>query len=212
VGGWYVWGVILLEMGGLLSNRQQNTPDAELEADPRKGMPFEEIVRRYQRDVRLFVVRHLGYGPAGDDVAQEVFIEVYRCLPTFQGSGSLRGWILGIARHRVGTWLRNEVRNRRVAAADLESDLIQYRMARFEAEADSDSTDQDDDLIALRNCLAQLESEHRQLIDSFYFQHKTAESIAADEGKNAGSVRMALLRIRNGLGKCIRQLRRGEKS
>ncbi len=167
---------------------------------------FEVIVREYQHEVRLFVRRHLGHVAAADDVAQEVFLQVYRGIGGYSGAGSLRSWILGIARNLVVTYFRREARHLRARQLDLEADVAEWRGAAAEKNTvPGDSTDQD--LQALQSCVSELEARQRELIERFYFHGESAEAIAEQSGRKAGAVRMALLRIRNALGKCIRKKR-----
>lgn len=188
-----------------LTNFSQNIID-EQSADGEQNSlpPFEEIVRLYQRDVRLYVMRQLGAGASADDVSQEIFIEVYRSLHRCRSEQSLRAWIFAIARHRILDWFRTEARNRRRKNLDFDSDLIQFRLGQFESqETDQEAVEQQ--LGALRQCLEQLPTDHRELIDRHYLRGETAEAIAASSGRNSGTIRMALLRVRHVLGKCISQ-------
>jgi RNA polymerase sigma-70 factor (ECF subfamily) len=173
---------------------------------------FEDIVRMFHRDVRLFVARFLGNDPAVDDVAQEVFVQVHRSLSQFQGRASLKTWILGIARHRVGSWFRQQRRQLRTCSLDVDTDLVQYRWEKFQDGDESamgvrgsSEFDADVELELLRNCMQKLKPPQRTLIQSFYFEKATAESISRDQGRSSGAVRMSLLRIREALAKCIRQ-------
>lgn len=181
--------------------------------EPQSGTvpDFEEIVRTYHRDVRLFVARFLGNDPAAEDVAQEVFVQVHRSLDQFQGRASLKTWILGIARHRIGTWFRQQSRQLRTSSLDVEADLVQYRWQAFQheelaiGEGSQLGLDPDVELGLLRLCLQKLKPIQRELVQSFYFQDATAESISRLQGRSAGAVRMSLLRIREALAKCIRK-------
>lgn len=76
---------------------------------------FAELVRRYQRPVYAVLGRILA-GVASraevDELAQEVFLRVFRALPGFEprGPGSLTGWVLTIA----GRLAIDELRRQRV--------------------------------------------------------------------------------------------------
>lgn len=87
----------------------------------------------------LGLVRRLGV-PAGDveDVAQEVFVNVHRGLPAFQGRSSLKTWLCGItlrtaANHRRKAYRRRErpgaVELELTVAATQEDALERARMA-----------------------------------------------------------------------------------
>lgn len=45
-----------------------------------------------------------------DDVVQEVFLAALGSLPSFLGSSPLRSWLLGIARHKVEAFYRQQLR------------------------------------------------------------------------------------------------------
>jgi len=60
---------------------------------------FEQIVRAFGDRVRSIALRMLGDASEADDLAQEVFIAVYRSLGQFRGEAKLATWILRIARN-----------------------------------------------------------------------------------------------------------------
>ncbi|HMP78928.1 MAG TPA: sigma-70 family RNA polymerase sigma factor [Pirellulaceae bacterium] len=192
------------------TDRESSIPVDQCE-NPRV-LAFEEIVRLYQRDVRSYVRRYLATDDVADDLAQEVFVEVYRSLPRFEGRSSLKTWIMAIARNRVGSWLRQQTRQIRCRTIDIESDLVQYQLAQWQ---DDNATcerqsqhrfadGQTEELTLLRLCLQRLKEEHRELVQRFYFEGMSAEAIGQEQGRNAGTIRMTLLRIRQALAKCIR--------
>ncbi len=57
---------------------------------------FRELYRIHRAQVARLVQRILGPDPEVEDVIQEAFVQVYRSLPSFQGSSLLSTWI-----HRV---------------------------------------------------------------------------------------------------------------
>ena len=59
---------------------------------------FTSLVRRHESAVRAFLARTAGRDRA-DDVAQETFVKAWRSAASFRGTGSYRGWLLGIAWH-----------------------------------------------------------------------------------------------------------------
>jgi RNA polymerase sigma-70 factor (ECF subfamily) len=56
---------------------------------------FNRLIDRHQQAVRTFL-RKLA-GSDAEDVAQEVFIEVWRRAHSFRGSASVRSWLFAIA-------------------------------------------------------------------------------------------------------------------
>src|SRR5258708_10048731 len=61
-----------------------------------------EFVNTYTDAVHSFIRRRLSpRQDLVDDLVQDVFIAAWESLGRFRGSSSLRGWLLGIARHKV---------------------------------------------------------------------------------------------------------------
>src|SRR5260370_29945485 len=44
-----------------------------------------------------------------EDLMQETLIAAWQSLPNFRGDGSLRSWVLGIARHKVEDYYRRRI-------------------------------------------------------------------------------------------------------
>jgi RNA polymerase sigma-70 factor (ECF subfamily) len=62
---------------------------------------FAELVRRYASQVRGYCTRTCGEAAAGDDVAQEVFLELWRTRGRFEPRGRFRAYLFTIVRTRV---------------------------------------------------------------------------------------------------------------
>lgn len=83
-----------------------------------------EFVSRYSDSVYSFVRSRLAprYDVV-DDLVQEVFLAAWESIRQFQGAGPLRGWILGIARHKVEDHYRARLRVPE-PMAELELELV----------------------------------------------------------------------------------------
>lgn len=71
---------------------------------------FDQLVARYQRYVFNLVYQHLGRSDDLDDVAQEVFLRVYKFIRKYRGTASLESWIYKI----VLNYCRTHARRRSV--------------------------------------------------------------------------------------------------
>mgnify|MGYP000701758751 CR=1 FL=1 len=67
---------------------------------------FRMIYDQHLRSVAVQVGRTLGHGHDIESVVQEVFIQVFKSLPSYQGRSSFRGWLAGVTRHVVLAHLR----------------------------------------------------------------------------------------------------------
>ena len=58
---------------------------------------FNELVVLYQERVFRILLRMLGRRDEADDMAQEVFVQVFKAVGTFRGDSKLSTWIYRIA-------------------------------------------------------------------------------------------------------------------
>ena len=82
------------------------------------ALAFDGLVRKYQHRVIAVVGRYIGDWSECQDVAQDVFVRVYRALPGFRGESQFSSWIHRIA---VNTALNHiDARKRRPPQDDIE--------------------------------------------------------------------------------------------
>lgn len=83
-------------------------PEAALIARAQGGdtAAFREIFARHRGDVSRVVYRMLGPSPDVDDVVQEVFLNVYRSLPSFRGDSKFSTWLYRLATNVTRMHLR----------------------------------------------------------------------------------------------------------
>ena len=163
---------------------------------------FALVVRRHHAAVRWCLARSIRDPSTVDDIAQEVFLTVHQHLPEYRRAGSLRSWLLGIARNMAKQHVRTEIRRRARETGPLAVQLAKWRLDRLENER-VDGEDQEHVFAVLRKCIERLSPESRRAVEEHYFRNETLESIAKRQGRSGGAVRMMLLRVRTALGKCI---------
>jgi RNA polymerase sigma-70 factor (ECF subfamily) len=132
-------------------------PNAAEAARSREGLQFREL---YEAHVDLVwrALRRYGVQEAAlEDAAQEVFLIVHAKLGTFEGRGSLRSWVYGIARRAA----RDHRRDRRTTRLD-SFDLAELRDLDPCPQA---SAEQRADARLLRELLAELSDERRELVE-----------------------------------------------
>jgi len=104
---------------------------ATVEGDPHA---FEEIVERYQRLVFNILYHYMGRRNEVEDLAQEVFLKVFRALDTFDATRPLKAWISRIAANTCLDEIRKAPKQRIRFFADLgvdEESKIEYFYERF---------------------------------------------------------------------------------
>ena len=92
--------------------RPTTSADAELVAQLQQGSEaaFRTLVERYQNRIYRTVLALLRSPEEAEDVAQEVFVEVYQTIGRFRGEADLTTWLYRLATSRA-------LKNRRQARA-----------------------------------------------------------------------------------------------
>ena len=127
---------------------------------------------------------------------------LFRSLSGFRGESSLRTWILSLARNQIRVHIRNESRRRRRSETVVPPEFLETKAVE---DTDPFQTEEAEEILkALRDCVARLGERQRSLVQAFYYQQQSAEMIASEFSRTAGSVRMLLMRIRKQLADCVR--------
>jgi RNA polymerase sigma-70 factor, ECF subfamily len=98
-------------------------PDLELVEATGRGdhEAFESLVKRYQRPLLNFITR-FGVQYHAEDIAQEVFLRIFRAASRFQARAKVSTWIFQIAYNQALTEIGRRKRQR-----DLNETLYQKR-------------------------------------------------------------------------------------
>jgi len=165
---------------------------------------FADIVRAHQASVKAFIGRYIRDYSVVDDIAQEAFVAMFHSLPTYRFDSSFRTWILGIARHHALRFLRSEGKRQKQRQEFLDAAVLDWHAADMEARDLADSG-VDQQLLLLKRCINKLPDKHSALLKAHYFDEQASEQIARTLDKKAGTIRMALMRIREAIRQCIEQ-------
>ena len=149
---------------------------------------------RYGTLVHTFCVRALFDRDAAADCVQETFVSAWRSRDRFDPSrGSLAGWLMGIARHRVHDSYRVQARTPQPSAIDLDDDFPA-------AQARNDHSALVERLL-LADALATLGERPRQVLQLAFYgglsQTEVAERMNLPLGTVKSDMRRALTRLRN---------------
>ncbi|HME65192.1 MAG TPA: sigma-70 family RNA polymerase sigma factor, partial [Streptosporangiaceae bacterium] len=71
---------------------------------------FDDLVRRYRRELHVYCYRMLGSFDEAEDHVQEVLLRAWRSRESFQGLSSPRTWLYRIATNACLDTLRRDAR------------------------------------------------------------------------------------------------------
>ena len=132
-----------------------------------------------------------------DDLAQDVYLELYRHFDKMPADVSPERWIKGIARNVCQNHFRRSARRGR-----LHREMLAEILARVESPTERLMNECSVNS-ALEDCVAKLPADHRRLIELRYQQDLTSSAIAARLSSTAEAVRVTLYRIRASLKNCV---------
>jgi len=96
-----------------------------LEVRSGNAAAFEELVQRYQARVLAVLENLLGNRHQAEDLAQEVFLRIYRARNTYQPNAKFATWLFKIVNNLALNQLRNRSR-RREMSTDFRPDGSQF--------------------------------------------------------------------------------------
>lgn len=139
------------------------------------------VWQEHGRALKAATTRWLGGDhAAADDIMQETLFKLWRNREVItNGRGSLRGWLLTVARNLCIDRIRAQ--RARPAEAAPQPDVAEPR-ARDHAEVV-------ETYLTVRSALDVLSAEHREVIERIYIRDQTLAQIAADMGVPTGTVK-----------------------
>ena len=154
---------------------------------------FELVVPAYRRRVFGLAYSILRDRAAAEDLAQEVFVKLWRALPGYDGRAQLSTWIYAITRNAAVSELR-----RRRRSVSLSDPTVLEEVEHAGAVPAAVPED-----LMLRRCIEALPEKQRQAITLYYLDERPVEEVAAMMGLPANTVKTHLHRARASLAAAI---------
>lgn len=162
---------------------------------------FARLVSLYQGMVFSLGARLLGDPEEARDLAQDVFLQVYRTLPRFRGQSSLKTWIYRIvvnqAHNRQRFWRRRR-RDRSLPLEELQP-AETAQLVVSEGGSPYETLKRRERQARVQLALLQLSFEHRAVLLLREMEEMSCEEIAAALELPEGTVKSRLARARDAL-------------
>lgn len=158
-------------------------------------LAMQALYARHHVKVFRFVLRLVRNEASAQDLISEVFLDVWRQAARFEGRSAVSTWILAIARFKA----LSSVRRRKEAQLDEEE------AERIEDEADTPEValQKKDTGEVLRQCLAKLSPDHREIIDLVYYHEKSVKETAEIVGVAEATVKTRMFYARKKLADLV---------
>ncbi|PKN39535.1 MAG: RNA polymerase subunit sigma [Deltaproteobacteria bacterium HGW-Deltaproteobacteria-20] len=177
---------------------------------------FNELVHQFERRVFGLVFRMLGSREEAEDLAQEVFVQVFKAIDQFRGESKLSTWIYRIAINLCKN--RNKYLQRRHAHQqdDIEAFGDRAPMSSAKGTTAGSIARPDDMLVGLQverivqDAIQQLEEDFREVLILRDVEDMSYEEIGEITGLPSGTVKSRIHRARERLREAI-ETKLGEK-
>lgn len=160
---------------------------------------FSELVQVHQHKVFNIVFRILGDKQEAEDVAQEVFITVFKHIDQFRGEAKFSTWLYRIATNHARNRIKYLARRARKKHQDIqdtpEGDVLQNPLGTAPARPDRQAQAVELEVI-IQEGLQQLGAEHREIVVLRDIENLSYIEISEITGLAEGTVKSRLFRAR----------------
>jgi len=184
--------------GGIPLNQNENKNEIHISS-------FDNIMQDYGTDVKRFIYTYVKNWDTASDLTQEVFIKVYKNLPSFEHRSSMKTWIFTIAANQAKDYLKSwHYRN-----LTLNELLFSKKTTSIDKNPENQAITNDEN----QSLLAYLQSlpiKYKEVIYLYYYEELTTPQISALLNTSVSTVKTRLLRGKQLLRKRIPYEKDGE--
>jgi len=172
--------------------------ESRLVASCRKGMPrahlaCQELLKAHSPRVLAICLGLLGNAADAEDAAQQIFLKAFMNINSLKGSQKFAAWLGRIARNHCLDILRRQKRERAGLVAYAEKSAQKPESVQF---------------AELQAALMRLPTAQRLVLMTYYFDGKSAKSVAETFNITEGAVHTRISRAR----KKLRELLAADRS
>ena len=147
---------------------------------------YGQIYNIFYRRIYRYCKFNAKSAQIAQDICQETFLKAWKALPSFrERGGSLQAYLFKIARNLIIDFSRKKK----------EESLNNYQQIEADGKSLEDEIDKSASLNKIRNALAGLKEDERQIIILRYFEDMTQLEVAKVIGIKEGNLRVKTHRI-----------------
>ena len=198
-------GSILLNFNSdLVPERADSSEDRALVAGLQAGseQAYEALIERFQRPVYNLALRLLDRPGDAGDIAQEVFLKVFRGVAAFRGQSSLRTWIYRITvneAHNRRRWIFRHQHNEVGLECEGDDDTMVERALPDRGRSPFDSAADQQKMMLIERALLAINPRFRDAVVLRDIEDLSYEEIADILQVSLGTVKSRILRGREAL-------------
>ena len=152
---------------------------------------FRTLVETYKSDVFGLAIYTLGNFHDAEDIAQEVFLAVFKNLKKYNSAFKFKNWLLKITHNKCINFMKTKKMNTYTLDKDLKDKLA--------ARQQSVLPDDQKVLDLVREGIAQLDPESRSIFTLFHVEGLEYRSISEITRKSVGNLKVIVHRARKSI-------------
>ncbi|MEO0342368.1 MAG: RNA polymerase sigma factor [Pseudomonadota bacterium] len=152
------------------------------------------LYRALERPVYKFILSKLNDPAEAHDILHEVFMDVWKAAPSFEGRSTVKTWIFGIAYRKTMDHFR---KHSRVSVTDDMPEQIDESPDAASCLAASQES------AHVKHCMGELKAEHRSAVELAFFEDMSYGQISEVAGVPEGTIKTRIYHAKKLLMRCL---------
>lgn len=172
---------------------------------------FEEILRRYSRRVFHYASKFFRQRSLVEEAAQEVFLKAFTELGSYEGRGSMEGWLTRITTNTCLNMLRSSKRRPELTVSDLTDDESTWLDSNMTVAANERHQSSERSLVAADlagRVLETLAPDDRLVLTMIDGEDASVKDVAEMTGWSESKVKVQAFRARRRMREAVEKLTR----
>lgn len=172
---------------------------------------FEEIMRRYSRRVFHYASKFFRQRSMVEEAAQEVFLKAFTELGSYEGRGSMEGWLTRITTNTCLNMLRSSKRRPELTVSDLSDDETTWLDSNMAVTANERHQSSERSLVAADLAGRVLETmvpDDRLVLTMIDGEDASVKEVAELTGWSESKVKVQAFRARRRMREAVEKLTR----
>ena len=161
-------------------------------------LAFEQLVNEYKGLVFSLVLQMVKERQAAEEVAQDVFIKVFKSIQGFKGDSKFSTWLYRVTRNCC----LDHLRAKKIKYKEVE--IEEFSMTRLDSATNAlEMMINEERNERLRRCLSYLSAEDAAILTLFYFEERNLNEVADVLETSINSAKVRLHRARKRLASVL---------
>jgi RNA polymerase sigma-70 factor (ECF subfamily) len=156
---------------------------------------FLSLFLRSEREIFRYVAALVPNVADAEDIVQQTAVALWEKFDAYDPAKPFTPWACRFALNKARQWIERRQRWQALLDKGLAEELA---LRRQELHAEFERR-----LRHLEHCLGRLPSTQRSLVEAYYYERVSAESIAERSGRTLAATYKMLQRIRHALQRCV---------